>query len=91
MAIGKLTLDIFKQLIPQIKSRPISLVTVGYPDCLVPAKLVGDLFGEDLISRLTYRDDSEKIISWHRAWLNKEDMQAACLMEIEGYTRDMNK
>jgi CDP-glucose 4,6-dehydratase len=33
----------------------------------------------------------EKIIGWHRAWLNKEDMQAVCLAEIEEYTRDMNK
>jgi len=32
----------------------------------------------------------EKIISWHKAWLNKEDMQAACLAEIEEYTKDMN-
>jgi CDP-glucose 4,6-dehydratase len=33
----------------------------------------------------------EKIIVWHQAWFNKEDMQAACLAEIEEYTRDMNK
>jgi CDP-glucose 4,6-dehydratase len=33
----------------------------------------------------------EKIISWQRAWLNKEDMRAICLLEIEEYTRDMNK
>ncbi len=33
----------------------------------------------------------ENIISWHRAWLDKEDMQAVCLAEIEEYTRDMNK
>jgi len=33
----------------------------------------------------------EKIIGWHRAWLDKEDMQAICLAEIEEYTRDMNK
>jgi len=32
----------------------------------------------------------EKIIAWHQAWLNKENMQAACLAEIEEYTRDMN-
>ena len=31
----------------------------------------------------------EKIISWHKAWLNKEDMQAVCLAEIEEYTRSM--
>jgi hypothetical protein len=33
----------------------------------------------------------EKIIGWHMAWLDKEDMQAECLTEIEEYTRDMNK
>ncbi len=32
----------------------------------------------------------DKIIDWHKAWLNKEDMQAACLAEIEEYTKDMN-
>jgi CDP-glucose 4,6-dehydratase len=31
-----------------------------------------------------------KIIDWHRAWLNKEDMQAACLLEIKAYMKDMN-
>jgi CDP-glucose 4,6-dehydratase len=33
----------------------------------------------------------EKIISWYRAWLDKEDMQVVCLLEIKEYTRDMNK
>jgi len=33
----------------------------------------------------------ERIISWHQAWLNKKDMQAVCLVEIEEYMRDMNK
>ena len=32
----------------------------------------------------------EKIINWHQAWLNKEDIQAVCLTEIEEYTKDMN-
>ena len=31
-----------------------------------------------------------KIINWHRAWLNKENMQTACLTEIKEYMRDMN-
>jgi CDP-glucose 4,6-dehydratase len=33
----------------------------------------------------------DKIIDWQKAWLNKEDMQAVCLSEIEEYTRGMNK
>jgi len=32
----------------------------------------------------------EKIVIWHNAWLNKEDMQVICLSEIEEYTKDMN-
>ncbi|MDG2320852.1 MAG: hypothetical protein P8L79_11405 [Rhodospirillaceae bacterium] len=65
MAIGKLTLDLFEQVMPHISSRPIALVTVGYPDCLVPASLVGEMFGKDIIDKLAYRDDSDKIIAWH--------------------------
>ena len=36
-------------------------------------------------------DTLEKIVNWHQAWLNKEDMQTICLKEIEEYTKDMNK
>jgi len=32
----------------------------------------------------------ERIINWHQAWLNKEDIQAKCLQEINEYMRDMN-
>jgi len=31
----------------------------------------------------------EKIIFWQQAWLNKKDMQAVCLKEIDEYMRDM--
>jgi CDP-glucose 4,6-dehydratase len=31
----------------------------------------------------------EKIVSWHQAWLNKEDMQAICFAEIKEYTRSI--
>jgi len=33
----------------------------------------------------------EKIVSWHQAWLNKDDIQAVCLTEIEEYAREINK
>ena len=32
----------------------------------------------------------DRIIFWHKAWLNKEDMQAICLTEIKEYMKDMN-
>ena len=32
----------------------------------------------------------ERIIDWHKAWLNNEDMQAVCLAEIKEYIKDMN-
>jgi len=31
-----------------------------------------------------------KIINWQKAWLNHEDMQAACLNEINKYMKDMD-
>ena len=31
----------------------------------------------------------EKIVEWHQSWINGEDMQAKCLMEIEEYTKGM--
>ena len=31
----------------------------------------------------------EKIISWHKAWLNKENMQIVCLTEIKKYMKGM--
>ncbi len=33
----------------------------------------------------------ERIIIWQKAWLNKEDMRAICLEEIEEYMRDIGK
>lgn len=32
----------------------------------------------------------ERIVKWHKAWLDEKDMQAACLEEINDYMRDMN-
>ena len=32
----------------------------------------------------------EKIIDWHKAWLNKENMQTICLAEIKEYMKDIN-
>jgi len=32
----------------------------------------------------------KRIVEWHQAWLNKEDMHAKCLQEINDYMRDMN-
>ena len=31
----------------------------------------------------------EKIVKWHQAWLDKQDMQVICLQEINEYMRDM--
>jgi CDP-glucose 4,6-dehydratase len=32
----------------------------------------------------------ERIVSWHKAWLDREDLQTICLAEIKEYTKDMN-
>ena len=47
---------------------------------------------EKLGWRPTWTLDSalERIIDWHKAWKNKEDMQLLCLKEIEEYMKDMS-
>jgi CDP-glucose 4,6-dehydratase len=32
----------------------------------------------------------DKIVAWHKAWLNKDNIQAVCFLEIEEYMKDMN-
>jgi len=32
----------------------------------------------------------EKVIDWHKAWIDKEDMQTHCFAEIKEYMKDMN-
>ena len=65
MALSKLTFEIIKQLFDEIDSRPIELITVGYPDCLVTAEFIDATFGRNLASKLSYREDSADIIEWH--------------------------
>jgi CDP-glucose 4,6-dehydratase len=33
----------------------------------------------------------DRIIHWHRAWKNNEDIQQLCFTEIDNFTKDMNK
>jgi len=33
----------------------------------------------------------EKIVTWHKSWLNNENAQALCFFEIEEYTKKINK
>ena len=65
MGISKLHLEILKQLLDQIPSRPVPMISLGYPDALVTAESVKSIFGPDVLRDPVYRDDSEKIKNWH--------------------------
>lgn len=65
MALGKQTFEIFKQILTNVSHRPLKLVTVGYPDCLVSEDYIGNAFGKDILPQLTFREDSKDILSWH--------------------------
>ena len=32
----------------------------------------------------------DRIVTWHKAWLNQENMYSLCLEEIKEYMKDMN-
>jgi len=65
MALGKLTFEIFDHILSKVSHRPLKLVTVGYPDCLVNEEFIGEKFGTDTQAQLVFREDSADIIGWH--------------------------
>ena len=95
MALTKMTFELLKQLLSEIEARPIKLVTVGYPDCLVNESYIGATFGEGLAASLSYREDSKDIIKWHDigAYLDKiiETKSLLELLNIEMTILDINK
>ncbi len=58
---------IIKQLLDKMGPRetPIKLLSLGYPDLLLPTKSVEEIFGKGIADKLAYREDSERIIKWH--------------------------
>ncbi len=36
-------------------------------------------------------DALDRTVAWHRAWLQRQDMQARCVEEIDQYTEDMSR
>jgi hypothetical protein len=58
-----MSLDILRQLLPRGGDKKV--LSLGYPDILVDVQDIAKLFGSDILQRLDYHPDSEKIIRWH--------------------------
>lgn len=65
MAIESVILDIFRQLRGTLGANTISVLSAGYPDLLVDEHVIGQIFGEDVRSKLTFRADGDAIARWH--------------------------
>ncbi|MHA1539824.1 MAG: hypothetical protein ACTSXQ_05065 [Alphaproteobacteria bacterium] len=66
MAIIPLHLRMLKELRSKLyQEKPIKVLSLGYPDILVPYRQVGGIFGQKIASDLSFRKDSKKIVRWH--------------------------
>ena len=65
MAINAVSLDILAQLARKL-DRPCRMLSLGYPDMLVTEAHLARFCGEQALASITFRDDSEAILRWHR-------------------------
>jgi len=64
MALLKPQLSILAEVIER-KDHGLRMLSLGYPDLLVDIDVVSELFGPEITSQLTFRDDSDEILGWH--------------------------
>ena len=64
MALLKPQLSVLAEVV-QKKDRGLRMLSLGYPDILVEKGVVEELFGIEIASQLSYRDDSAAILAWH--------------------------
>ena len=53
------------QFLAASKPQSRKILSLGYPDMLVPFSLIQELFGADIARNVEYRPDSESILRWH--------------------------
>lgn len=53
------------RLVQQGTPKPLSLLSLGYPDMLLRPDQIVSLFGQEVADNLKFREDSERIIQWH--------------------------
>ena len=68
MGLAYTAMDIIKQVLDMVhqdETLTRRIVSLGYPDILLSQNDIANIFGDEIIPRLKYREDSEKIIRWH--------------------------
>lgn len=65
MALNHSSLDHLKQLIELVPTRPVKMVSAGYPDILCPRASIEKLFGSKVAGSIKLRPDSSDILKWH--------------------------
>jgi hypothetical protein len=65
LAITGFNLKTMHQMAAHVARRPVEVVCLGYPDMMVSDQEIGETFGAEVLSQVTYRADSAQIIKWH--------------------------
>lgn len=65
MGMNAFAINMITQVLEKVPHRPVKLVSLGYPDILLPDSVLNLMFGEEVTQSLVVRPDAEKILSWH--------------------------
>lgn len=65
MGMNPYYFNILSQVMKLTPSRPIKMVSLGYPDILVPESTLREFLSDEAMESLTYRPDSKQIAKWH--------------------------
>lgn len=65
MAMNVLLLSVLQQIRPHLPP-DANVCCLGYPDVLISEEQARQILGPEVAARLSYRDDSDQILAWHR-------------------------
>jgi hypothetical protein len=93
MSLVPLTLHALRDALSTLEQHGCAsrrILSLGYPDILASAAQTAQVFGEGILARLEYREDSKQILAWHDAGRMAERViEARSLFTTLGFELDV--
>lgn len=93
MALVPVMLDVIQTTIANLQRtgcKSTRIVSLGYPDILADDEDLSHVFAEDILGKLRFRDDSDRILRWHRMENRLRRVpEAESLFEALGFQLDV--
>lgn len=65
MGMNTFFLNVVNEVLKLSSARPAKMVSLGFPDILVPESVLRKFLSDEAVEQLVYRADSKEIAAWH--------------------------